>query len=336
MTWPADDLAWHAALLILGLALAAAPAAFGACQLGQIAELPVTMQGLRPTLSVQINGADARLIADSGAFYGLLTPGSAAQLKLKLEPVPDSLRGYGMGGDAALSLATVKDFMLAGIALHNVQFIVGGSALGGELAGVLGQNVLGITDVEYDLADGVIRLMRPKGCAKDSLAYWAGSQPVSVIEIARTDAAHSHTRGAAYLNGTRIHVLFDTGATASMLTLHAAERAGARPDGPGVVPAGFSYGIGRELVRTWIAPFASFKLGGEEIRNTHLRIGDWADIANVDMLIGADFFLSHRLYVSNEQRKLYFTYNGGVVFNLTTLPVKAATQPGRSSPTRRP
>jgi tetratricopeptide (TPR) repeat protein len=35
------------------------------------------------------------------------------------------------------------------------------------------------------------------------------------------------------------------------------------------------------------------------------------------MLIGDDFFLSHRIYVANGQRKLYFTYNGGSVFVLT-------------------
>jgi tetratricopeptide (TPR) repeat protein len=35
------------------------------------------------------------------------------------------------------------------------------------------------------------------------------------------------------------------------------------------------------------------------------------------MLIGADFFLSHRVYVASSQRRLYFTYNGGPVFDLT-------------------
>jgi hypothetical protein len=33
------------------------------------------------------------------------------------------------------------------------------------------------------------------------------------------------------------------------------------------------------------------------------------------MLLGADFFLSHRIFVSNEQHKVYFTYNGGPVFS---------------------
>jgi tetratricopeptide (TPR) repeat protein len=56
-------------------------------------------------------------------------------------------------------------------------------------------------------------------------------------------------------------------------------------------------------------------------------------MGDADMLVGADFFLSHRVYVSNEQHKLYFTYNGGAVFNLTTLPTKSA---GNSPPVASP
>ena len=58
------------------------------------------------------------------------------------------------------------------------------------------------------------------------------------------------------------------------------------------------------------------------------------------MLIGADFFLSHRVYVANSQRKLYFTYNGGPVFNLTAGPAmadnsRAPAGPAPSGPTPR-
>ena len=35
------------------------------------------------------------------------------------------------------------------------------------------------------------------------------------------------------------------------------------------------------------------------------------------MLLGSDFFVSHHIFVANSQRKLYLTYNGGPVFNLT-------------------
>ncbi len=83
----------------------------------------------------------------------------------------------------------------------------------------------------------------------------------------------------------------------------------------GVVAGGESWGIGSRTVKTWIAPFQSFKIGDEEVRNTKLRIGELG-LPYTDMLIGADFFLSHRIYVASSQNKLYFTYNGGPVFNL--------------------
>ena len=32
----------------------------------------------------------------------------------------------------------------------------------------------------------------------------------------------------------------------------------------------------------------------------------------IDMLLGMDFFLSHHIYISKAQHRLYFTYNGGL------------------------
>jgi hypothetical protein len=66
-------------------------------------------------------------------------------------------------------------------------------------------------------------------------------------------------------------------------------------------------------VKTWVAPFASVKIGDEEIKNTKLSIGE-TQATEFDVLLGADFFLAHHLYVANSQGKLYFTYSGGPVF----------------------
>lgn len=41
------------------------------------------------------------------------------------------------------------------------------------------------------------------------------------------------------------------------------------------------------------------------------------------MLLGADFFLSHHVYVARSQRAVYFTYNGGSVFNLVAKSLDA-------------
>ena len=51
-----------ASVLVL-LAIAAGPAAAEPCKLARFAELPVTMQGMRPLVHAAINGKDAMFIA---------------------------------------------------------------------------------------------------------------------------------------------------------------------------------------------------------------------------------------------------------------------------------
>lgn len=302
-----------AAIIALAGWVIAAPA-LAACQLTPLAVLPVTMAGLRPMASAKIDGQDVTFVVDSGAFYSLISTSEARRLNLRLGPPPFNFSVGGVGGLAQTYLTTVKTFTLFRTDIPNVEFIVAES--GGEGVGLLGQNVLGIADAEYDLGNGVIRLMQPKDCGRATLAYWAPDKPVSMLDILPKDLAGHHTVGVITVNGVRIKAAFDTGAPVSMITLGAARRAGVSPSDPNVLPGGLSAGIGPHPVRTWIARFASLDIGGEEIRNGNLRIAD-TDLRDFDMLIGADFFLSHHIYVSNAQHKLYFTYNGGPVFNLT-------------------
>ena len=267
----------------------------------------------------QINGQDAWLVADSGAFFNVLTPAAAQQFHLPHQWFP-GLSVEGVGGSETAGVVRVRKFTLMGLGYtwNDVDFVVAGN-FGSQAAGLLGQNVFRIADVEYDLANGVIRLVKPKGdCKHTALAYWSASaqKPYSVIDIEAADAREPHTRSVAYLNGVKIHVMFDTGAAKSLLTLGAAKRAGITPSSPGVTDGGSRSGIGHKVVSTSITHFSSFKIGDEEIKHAQLRFGD-ADLFGADMLIGADFFLSHRIYVASSQRRLYFTYNGGPVFDLS-------------------
>jgi tetratricopeptide (TPR) repeat protein len=310
--------------MVMGLSSHGVPA-FAACKLMKIVEVPVTMSGTRPLVNARINDDDVQFTLDSGAFYSMISAGSAAQLKLRLSPAPFGFYLMGTNGAADSSIATVKVLTFAGVPIRNVEFLVGGSEVGTGSVGLLGQNFLQIADVEYDLANGVIRLMRTEKCEHSLLAYWApaANLPYSVIDISRTTPRDPHTMGTAFLNGAKIRVLFDTGAASSVLSLKAAERAGIKPDSPGVVDAGYSTGIGRGAVKTYLGRFSSFKIGDEEIRNAQLRFGE-ITIDTADMLLGADFFLSHRIYVSNNQHQLFFTYNGGPVFDLSRAPKPAA------------
>jgi predicted aspartyl protease len=188
--------------------------AFAACKLAKMAELPVTMSGSQPLISAKINGEDARFVADSGAFFSMITEASASEFKLKLTRAPFGLRLKGVGGDVDASIATVKVFTFAGIPINNVEFLVGGSTAGGSgSVGLLGQNFFRIGDVEYDLGKGIIRLMRAEGCGHAMLAYWVKpAEPLSIMDIQWASAQSPHTTGTAYINGAAIRVIFDTGA----------------------------------------------------------------------------------------------------------------------------
>jgi hypothetical protein len=85
--------------------------------------------------------------------------------------------------------------------------------------------------------------------------------------------------------------------------------------------------VGREQNNT----FDTLMIGEETIRNAKIRISDLfgGDQAGQttspgfgffeglpDMLIGDDFFQSHRVLLMPRERKVLFTYNGGQVFQL--------------------
>lgn len=286
------------------------------CQIAKMLELPVTMNGRSPMVLAKFGAKDARFILDSGAFYSTISHASAAEFGERVMPLPSSFRVRGIGGDSSADFITAKDFSLGGIALPKVDFVVAGSDTG--TAGLLGQNILGLADVEYDLPHGAVRLMKTTGCAKLNLAYWAGDKPVTLVPLAAPAPGpwKPHTIGTILLNGVKIRAMFDSGAQGSLVSLAAAKRAGVTPDTPGVVRSGFSSGLGARKVPSWLAPFDSIDIGGEAIRRPRLTISE-IGMDDVDMLVGADFFLTHRLFVSNANRTLFITYEGGPVFNLT-------------------
>lgn len=107
--------------------MALSVSAGAACKMSKMAELPVTMLGLRPLIDAKINNKDVRFEVDSGAFYSMISAASAAELNLKIGAAPYGMRVIGIGGITKPSVATVDVFTLAGIPVRNMQFLVGGS-----------------------------------------------------------------------------------------------------------------------------------------------------------------------------------------------------------------
>jgi tetratricopeptide (TPR) repeat protein/predicted aspartyl protease len=313
-----------ASLIVAALGLGCGPA-WAKCQLNETGALHVTMIGMRVLLPAQINGQDVQFVVDSGADLSVITPQNADMLQLPRGRMPFGASVLGVTGEADADVGLVKVLTLANTPLKNMHFVVGGGDVGAGAVGLLGQNILRLFDVEYDLAKGSIHFWSPKGCSRTAnLGYWSGTAPESVIDLDSDGLRFAeHTKGPVYVNGVRLTAIFDTGSTRSVMTRAAAARAGIKPNDPGVVSARPTIGIGKQSVASWIAPVKSFKIGDEEIRDTKMLFSD-IQLTDADMLLGADFFLAHHIFVSNQQHKLYLTYNGGPVFETDQTPSQTA------------
>lgn len=313
------------ALALLATTLAGKASA--ECKPNLIGELPVTMAGARPLVHGKIDGQDVSFIIDTGASTSLLSAEAVAWLKLKSQPL-DGVRMIGVGGEFEVRSVRLEDFILGGFRVKSSHFLVSPTnAWGGNVVGLFGQDFLTQFEMEFDLANGVIRVFKPEGCENFNLAYWTTSP--AMAEILPYERASFHIKTTVLVNDVRIRAILDTGASASVLSLEAAARAGITPESPGVTPVNGMRGLGG-VVEAWLAPVKSFAVGSEAVNNTRLRIGDLSSGAPQEketgsrtrnllpalpeMLIGADFFLAHRIFVSHAQRKLFFSYNGGGIF----------------------
>ena len=321
------------ASLLAAVLMAAGSSAAAKCNLVEVGTLPVHMEGLSPLVDAKINGHSTRLVADSGAFFSTLSSADAEKFELKALPVR-LIYIQGVSGWLTAKIQTAEAFSVLGHTFKNIDFVAAPETFGRSVSGLLGQNFLNVTDTEYDLSNGIIRFFHADACNDAMLAYWDNGGPYSVIPISKTSSEKRNVLGKVSVNGVEITAQFDTGSPYSGLSLQGAMRVGIKKGDPRLKPGGASSGIGRRLNQTWIAAVDSFKIGDEEIRQTGLRVSEMY-LPQADMLIGADFFLSHRVFVANSQQKLYLTYNGGPVFKLDVIPDATAGE-GKAPPPAAP
>jgi clan AA aspartic protease (TIGR02281 family) len=303
-------------LCCLGIGMLSASQAWGAeCHVGRYGTLPVDMEGGRATTMVKINGTDTRFALDTGAFYSIMSNATASSLGLKLRALPFDFRISGIGGSANAQYTRVKEFGILDTTLKDVEFVVGGSDAG---YGLLGANLLDAADLEIDMAHGKLTLFKLDGCKKMGLAYWSKGADFFMADIEPADgSADRRTFFTVTINGKKLRALLDSGAYATMLTRHAAERIGIDLNAPDVKKSFATSGFGSKTVKTWTVNIDAFTVGTETISHSQMQVLDGTiGNSNTDMLLGLDYLLAHHMFIANSQRKAYFTYNGGRVFAL--------------------
>lgn len=305
------------------------------CQLQTVGEMDVSVDGGSITTQAQIDGKPVRMIVDTGAWGTLLFESEARKLGVVLRRT--GAVAYGVGGASDVYSVRVKEFRLGSLSERDADLVVTGQTLGG-VEGVVGAKFLLQADLEFDLPHGKIRFFKPHGCAGDQVVYWGEAYAVAQMIPTADDQILVQVR----VNGAPVVAQMDTGASGSVLTTQAAAKAGVRPGSPGVVAAGPAHGLGRAPTPVYLGRFASFSFGEETIKNAELGVADLfvadrtaelgtrvpAPVSDQpQMLLGADFFRSHRVFIAREQHKVYASYEGGPVF-------RAGPPPKSDAPTK--
>ncbi len=322
------------------------------CEIQQVAELHVVMDHNRALVPVEIDGHPVEMIIDTGAGVSMLFQSNIGDFNLPTHNMPPgSGRLYGVGGEAHVRIADLDEFKLESrYTAKNIRMLVGDGSRQhkSKIVGLIGQDILAHWDVEFDLAHSLIRFIHPASCHGDEVVYWSAAY--SRVPMEYDPSLLVHTTVRALLNGRPIDAYLDTGAM-SIVTLGAAASAGVRPTSSNVSQAGVARGLGGYSVPIWAALFDSFTIGDETIRHVKIKMGDMFEHATYEetgsflakrldrlpgMLLGADFFMAHRVLISNSQQVVYFTYNGGPVFDTSQPPTPVSTAPASGAATPDP
>lgn len=287
-----------------------------ACKMNKIAELKISFDHNQPVVSALVNGQEARVALDTGAYKTAI----AKEFVEKIGVKPTTIAGayaYGLGGQqAALGVVTLDTLAIGDWQAKNVgMLVIAGHSISKHYDIILGRDIFNEGDIELDYAHNAIRLFQPDGCDDVPLAYWAQTYAEAPMKVDMGSKTANAVKVA--VNGVETWALIDSGAQGSLLDRRVAGEAGVAEDSPGVVKGGDHVGVGARPVPSHIGTFATFSIGDETIRNVRLsfaQMGDNVEHGNYRMILGADFIKSHRIMIARDQRKLYFTNVSSPVF----------------------
>jgi predicted aspartyl protease len=330
------QLAFLVALITVALVTTAgaAAAAGSKCKLVQIEEWSVRLAHNLLLIDGAINDEKIEILLDTGSTSTLIFRAAAKRLHLDTR----SARGvmFGVGGDSKVEIAEPNQIRIGQVSHKGWPMLVAGeNDPGGKIALILGEDFFQQADVEFDLAHNAVRLFQALDCDGVSLVYWT-SGDAGEVEIERISEAKPQIVLPVKINGQSLEALLDCGTATSVLSKAAAARLGVTPETPGVIAVGSVIGVGRKSVPVYSAPLQSFAIGNETIRDTTISFGDIGTDASrvmdgssiryrvgtpTGMLLGVDFLKAHRVLVAHSQRKIYFTYVGGPVFERAQAPL---------------
>jgi clan AA aspartic protease (TIGR02281 family) len=277
-----------------------------ACDVTPVATLPLTLADRHAYVTVQIEGADVRMLVDTGAAVTALDRTTADRLGLHRDARSKRTAVIGIGGPArAADVLIAGSLDIGGLHLAHIPLasidIGAGQPPAARIAGILGADILSRYDLDLDPARGRLVLHAAASCA-NGLPDW--SEPYQAVPLTPVRGSSLMLAPVA-IDGRPMAALVDTGATQSVLFAPALRRLGndavARPtDRTG-------YGLGAVAGRRIAAVmhrFRSMQVGRETLDRPDLAMVREGP-PGLDMLLGLDYLGRHHIWISNATRRMF-------------------------------
>ncbi len=285
------------------------------CRLGRETDLPLRMIYNHLVTTVEINGAPADLILDTGSFGTVLTREAVTRLHL---PSPDwtLAEARGIGGSRSLSVLQTAQFKLGRLHGRNLHFAVFDSprVLGiTQVDGLLGMDLMSQFDIDLDLPEHKVILYKALSDCSTPRAALADVTDVLPME---QRANESSVVVQVSIAGKTMRAVLDSGAGSNVIFRGAARRLGLDDAALAADRVGHMGGIGPRAVPYRQHVIEPVTIGVLTIRNMPVEISQERGDGDIDMILGLDFF---------ERVHVWMSFSSHTV--ITEFPPKASPAP---------
>jgi predicted aspartyl protease len=311
----------RSAVAVLAL-WSALPALADDCGSGVVAELKLeTVDSGSPVVIVTVNGSARRFLVEPGALWTAMSTPVAAKLGLKPLPLgPVGRSDLYSGGEEASQFAVAERLEFGGLAAQHAKvLLLPEKVVGPDLDGVLGSDLLANYDLDFDVAQHVLRLVSQRHCT-GRVALWTQEY----VAVPFSVSTSRHLVVPMTLDGKRVSVAIDTARIKTAMSESSADRLfGLTAKSPDVdVPADAQ---AAKALR-FRMQFESLSLSGLTIR--HPTVYVWADaseralaggdadkgrtepasgieLEHQDLAVGTDVLRHLHLYIAFAEKTLY-------------------------------
>jgi predicted aspartyl protease len=260
---------------------------------------------------VVVNGIAGSFILDTGAAQTVVTPDAVRHFGLALDEWTATTM-LGVGGVERRRNADPRSVELGGVALHRRSLAQDATLrvatlprrMVGEqqIDGLLGRDFLSLFDLDLDFTRETLTLYDVRGCDGRFLPW---TEPYLSVTV--ENPTESALVVPLAIDGVPLRALLDSGAGRSLVAAGGMARLGLGIERLQGDPSQVVSGVGPHTVTMWQHKFHELRVGSESVANPVFLVAPIQLQPISDMLLGADWLLGHRVWISYATKQLFAT-----------------------------